>query len=190
MGKLEREVQKKMRRSRINSAIIAMVAVGGVLAVAAVAPNVLGAMGKLGLINSKQKKQSIRKSLGKLIGSGYVALEAGKIRLTPKGEGFAALLGEGRLAPKKQKHWDKKWRILIFDIPESRKFTRERIRQTLVGLGFKHLQDSVWVYPYDCEDLITLLKADLRIGKDVLYIIADTIEYDLPLRKHFGLTPE
>ena len=176
-----------MRLSRINSAIIAMIAVGGALTVAAVAPNVLGAMGKLGLINSKQKEQSVRKSLSKLIDAEYVVLKAGKVRLTSKGERFAALLGEGRLAPKVPKHWDKKWRILIFDIPENRKLTRDRIRRTLVGLGFKHLQDSVWVYPYDCEDLITLLKADLRIGKDILYIIADTIEYDLPLRRHFGL---
>lgn len=54
-------------------------------------------------------------------------------------------------------------------------------------LGFVRLQDSVWVYPYDCEDLITLLKADLKVGKDVLYVVADRIEYDQPLRTLFDL---
>jgi len=49
------------------------------------------------------------------------------------------------------------------------------------------LQNSVWVYPYDCEDLITLLKADFEIGKEVLYVIADKIENEKVLLKDFGL---
>ncbi len=54
-------------------------------------------------------------------------------------------------------------------------------------IGFVRLQDSVWVYPYDCEDFIALLKAELKIGKDVLYAIADTIEHDKGIRRHFNL---
>ena len=185
MGKLEGEMRKEIRRTKLNAAIIGTLAVGGVLAVGLIAPNVLGAVGKL--INPYQKKQNVKKSLTRLIQKGYVSLEEGHAQLTSKGEKFAALLGEGRLAPKKPKHWDTKWRILIFDIPERRRNIREHIRATLMHLGFYRLQDSVWVYPYDCEDLMTLLKVDLHIGKDVLYIIADKIEYDLPLRRHFEL---
>lgn len=54
-------------------------------------------------------------------------------------------------------------------------------------IGFVRLQDSVWVYPYDCEDFIALLKAELKVGKDVLYAIVDTIEFDKHIRRHFGL---
>ena len=54
-------------------------------------------------------------------------------------------------------------------------------------IGFLRLKDSVWVYPYDCEDLVTLMKADFKIGKDILYIIAETIENDSWLKKEFGL---
>ena len=43
------------------------------------------------------------------------------------------------------------------------------------------------MYPYDCEDLITLLKADFRVGDAMLYMIVDTIERDGALRKHFGI---
>ena len=109
------------------------------------------------------------------------------MRLTSKGETYAALVGEGRLVPKKPRRWDKKWRLLVFDIPEKRRRARNQIRTTLATLGFVRLQDSVCVYPYDCEDLITLLKADLKIGKDVLYVIADKIEYDKPLLARFNL---
>src|SRR3989344_8474311 len=185
MGKIEEAVRKEVRRTRINSAIIATLAISGGLAVAVVAPNVLGALGRLGL--TPQRKQNIRKSLAKLIERGCVVTKDGKAHLTPKGEKLAALLGKGKLAPKKPKRWDGKWRVLIFDIPERRKGTREQTRRTLLSLGFKRLQDSVWVYPYDCEDLITLFKVDFKIGKDLLYMVVDNIEYDLPLRNHFGL---
>ena len=58
---------------------------------------------------------------------------------------------------------------------------------TLRDIGFIRLQNSVWVYPYDCEDLITLLKADFRVGKDVLYLVVEAMENDKEIRKHFRL---
>ena len=54
-------------------------------------------------------------------------------------------------------------------------------------LGFIRLQDSVWVYPYDCEDLMALLKADLKLGSAVLYMVVEHIENDKHLRAEFGL---
>ena len=77
--------------------------------------------------------------------------------------------------------------MLIFDVREERKSLRDKIRRTLIAIGFERLQYSVWVYPYDCEDLITLLKADFKIGKDLLYIISDSIENDTWLKKRFNL---
>ncbi|MBI2004852.1 hypothetical protein HYS79_01670 [Patescibacteria group bacterium] len=185
MGKLEEEVRKEIRRTRINSAIVTALAVSGGLAVAVMAPNVLGVLGRLGF--TSQQRQNVKKSFSKLVERGYISVEHSRARLTPKGEKFAALLGEGRLAPKKPKRWDGKWRVLIFDIPERRRGTREQTRRTLLHLGFKRLQDSVWVYPYDCEDLITLFKIDFRLGKDLLYMVVDKIELDASLKNHFNL---
>jgi DNA-binding transcriptional regulator PaaX len=187
MGKSEQDVRKEIRRTKINSTVVRVLAVSGKMAIELLTPGVLEAMEDIGVVNRHQKKQNVEKSLSRLIRRGYVVVEGNLARLTQKGEKFAALLGEGKLAPRKPKRWDGKWRLLVFDIPERRKKSREQIRITLTQLGFRRLQDSVWVYPYDCEDLITLLKIDLKIGKDILYIIADEIEYDLPLRSHFGL---
>ena len=72
-------------------------------------------------------------------------------------------------------------------IPEHLRFVRDQIRATLVSVGFRRLQDSVWIYPYDCEELIILLKADLEIGKDLLYMIVDTLEADEDIIDYFGL---
>jgi len=46
----------------------------------------------------------------------------------------------------------------------------------------------MWIYPYDCEDFLALLKTDFRMGRNVLYIIADRVEADKKLRQHFNLT--
>ena len=87
----------------------------------------------------------------------------------------------------RKKKWDHRYRLVMFDIPERRKSTRERIRLEMRGLGFLRIQDSAWLYPYDCEEFIALLKADLHIGKDVLYAVIEEIENDAWIKKHFGL---
>lgn len=188
MGKIEKDIKKKVRQTKVTRAIVGTIAVAGVLSLAVVAPN---AVKLLGGIYSRQRLHKTKTSLSRLITHGYVTLEEENgrkhVRLTPKGERFALRMGEGSLVPKKPHHWDGKWRMLIFDIPERRRKARTQIRQTLTALGFKRLQDSVWVYPYDCEDLMALLKADLKIGKDILYVVADAIEYDVPLRAYFKL---
>ena len=109
------------------------------------------------------------------------------LRLTAKGEQVLRRLELHDFKLRKPKRWDRKWRILIFDIPERRKGLRQKIRYTLKAIGFVRLQDSVWAYPYDCEDLVTLLKADFKVGKDLLYLIVDSLEYDKPLKEYFGL---
>src|SRR3989344_1497877 len=188
MGEIEKKVRAEIRRTLINSAIITILAGAGVLTVALMAPNALQILKQFGLKNPNQRKQGITKSLERLIERGYIRVEGSggsrKVLLTLKGEKFAALLGEGRLAPKQPKRWDGKWRILIFDIPERRKRLREIVRMHLIEFGFERIQDSVWVYPHDCEDIISLLKIEYGLGKDALYIVADVIENDFTLRKH------
>jgi len=189
MGKMEEQNAKAIRRTKVTRAVIGVVALAGIITVAAIAPKLVGALGRSKYM--RQRLYQSRSNISKLIREGYLELERndGKtyVRLTEKGERFATLMHEGKLAPKKPRHWDGKWRLLIFDVPEKRRGTREKIRTALITLGFVRLQDSVWAYPYDREDFITILKADFRMGKDVLYIIADHIEYDAPLRTHFNL---
>ena len=87
----------------------------------------------------------------------------------------------------KPRKWDKKWRVIIFDIPEKKKKVRDHLTSLFRQTGIKKLQDSVWIYPYDCEDIIALLKTDFGIGKDLLYLIVEELENDKYLREEFGL---
>ena len=86
-----------------------------------------------------------------------------------------------------KKKWDNRWRIIIFDIKEQKRFWRARLRDELRKLGFVMLQQSVWLSPYPCEDLMNLLKTDLRVGKEAIYLTVDRFDGDIWLRKHFAL---
>jgi len=48
-----------------------------------------------------------------------------------------------------KKPWDGRWRIVIFDIAEVDKNTRELLRDKLRQLGLGMLQESVWITPHD-----------------------------------------
>ena len=186
MGQLESESRARTRRKNLQRYILEAVSVAGLLSVALLAPNVAGTLKKLNLLPGQRQNELIKRSRERLIKKGWLQFRNGSLEMTPSGE--VALMkmrfeNNTHVKPK----WDKKWRILIFDIPERRKSLREKVRATLTSIGFLRLQDSVWVYPYDCEDFMTLLKADFKVGKDLIYIIADAIENDVHRRRNFGL---
>ncbi|MBI2474717.1 MAG: hypothetical protein HYV68_03370 [Candidatus Taylorbacteria bacterium] len=187
MASMESRSRQKTRRKNIQKIILGTVAVTGMLAVAAMAPNVIGAMSKLGILPSKRQKEIIKRSRESLVKRGLLEDKNGYLVLTTEGQNYLKVMEVKDFVLKKPKKWDKKWRVLIFDIKEKRKSLREKLRRTIISVGFLRLQDSVWIYPYDCEELMTLLKVDLKIGKDMLYMIVDELEHDTPIRQYFGL---
>jgi len=193
MGTQERRLKQKRRIGHLEKALLQSIFAVGFLSVALLVPNALHALKQLGILKTKKRNPlySVNSAIKRLKEKGLIHfIDRGGIRvarLTKQGEQTLRKIDTRGYKLKKPKRWDKKWRIIIFDIKEKRKQTRNKLRNTLVQIGFVHLQDSVWVYPHDCEDLIVLLKADFKIGKEVLYVIADSIENDGNLRKRFGL---
>ena len=49
----------------------------------------------------------------------------------------------------KNKRKDGKWIMIIFDIPKYNNKARNLLRSILYNLGYKILQQSVWITPYD-----------------------------------------
>lgn len=45
------------------------------------------------------------------------------------------------------RHWDGKWRMVLFDIGEAQSTQRDRLRRYLRDAGFGYLQHSVWISP-------------------------------------------
>lgn len=183
MGKLEeRNKKENLQRLILNS-----VATVGILSIGLIAPNVIRAMSKMGILPKQRQREYISSSAAKLAKRGLLKFENGSYQLTTEGEKVLRRWKLSSFESKKPKKWDGKWRMIIFDIPEKKRRVRKQITLLFNQAGFHRLQDSVWVYPYDCEDIIGLLKTDFGIGKDVLYVIANEIENDRRLRYEFGL---
>jgi DNA-binding transcriptional regulator PaaX len=187
MGSIEAEARRKPRRGELQKIILQTVKVAGLISILLVAPNVIGAMAKLGLIASKRQAGLVGRACERLLASGDMTWKRGQLCLTPRGEAKLLRLSLEQLSNRKPRRWDKRWRVLIFDIPESSKYLRDKVRDTLRAIGFIRLQHSVWIYPYDCEDLVMLLKADLQVGRDLLYMVVDALENDDELRARFRL---
>lgn len=192
MGMIEEEARKRRRRGYIRDALLASLVVSGVILVASIAPNAFAQLRHLPSMKRAQLRYQAKTTLGRLAAQGLIEFEKrdGKSYARITSAGRKALLLEEKKAALhngKKRRWDKRWRVVIFDIQEKRRRTRDRLRITMRELGFIRLQDSVWVYPYDCEDLIALLKAGLKLGSAVLYMVVEHIENDKHLRAEFSL---
>lgn len=53
--------------------------------------------------------------------------------------------------------WDGRWRLVLFDVPESKRALRRTMRRSLRTMGFGYLQHSAWISP----DPVARLKATI-----------------------------
>jgi len=83
--------------------------------------------------------------------------------------------------------WDSKWRLVLFDIPETKKSARNALSIYLKSMGFAKLQDSVWIHPYPCDKEVGTLRHALGLADHLRVIVAESIENDTSLREHFHL---
>ena len=111
------------------------------------------------------------------------------IGLTDEGKKKAGYLQINDLKIKEPKKWDRKWRLVIFDIAELKRGHREGFRGKLKELGFCCLQKSVWLHPFDCEAEIELLRNFFGLGQeDLRLIVAEKIEEDSVLKEKYHLS--
>ncbi|HEY4523473.1 MAG TPA: hypothetical protein VJK04_01195 [Candidatus Paceibacterota bacterium] len=83
--------------------------------------------------------------------------------------------------------WDHKWRMVLFDVPESRKDLRDTFRQHLKRLHFYEFQKSVFIYPFRCSDEINFIIEFYHARKYVRFAVIDSIDNTLDLQRHFRL---
>lgn len=187
MRRQEAENRTRAKKAALKKIILETVKTAGLLSMALTAPNVIGAMSKLGMLPNKRQTESIRAARQRMITQGLLAYKNDQIFITREGERALRHLELSDYKSAQPRKWDGKWRVLIFDIPDRRKGLRDRVRRALGAFGFERLQASVWAYPYNCEDVIAMLKVDLKIGYDLQYLIVDSIENDKRLREVFNL---
>jgi len=110
------------------------------------------------------------------------------ISLTEKGRKKAGIFQINDLKINKPKEWDRKWRLIIFDISELKRIYRESFRGKLKDLGFTPLQKSVWIYPFDCSAEIELLRDFFGLTEnEIRLVVSDNIGDDSKLKNFFKL---
>jgi len=136
--------------------------------------------------------EQLKRSIITLINFGVVKTRKNndgtmEIVLTEKGKKITKQYSLDSLEIKKLRRWDKKWRMVIFDIPEKKRKVRDIFRFHLRRLGFYELQRSVWVYPYECTGEIQYLIDFFHVSQYVHLIEATVISSDEFLKKKFSL---
>jgi phenylacetic acid degradation operon negative regulatory protein len=96
-----------------------------------------------------------------------------------------------------RRRWDGRWRLVLFDVTESRRGLRDKLRYYLRNHGFGYLQNSVWITPdpvdeergyladgpVDVESLI-LLEASPCAGETDSQIVAGAWDFDAVNRRY------
>jgi DNA-binding transcriptional regulator PaaX len=111
------------------------------------------------------------------------------IELTEKGKLKAIEYSLLKRLKIKDKKWDGRWWMLIFDVPERLRNGRNALRWKIKKLGFYELQKSVFVIPYECKKEIDLIVSYFNLKPYVHYGVIEIAgeEINKKLKKHFGL---
>ncbi|MEK7660176.1 MAG: hypothetical protein AAB343_03170 [Patescibacteria group bacterium] len=110
-----------------------------------------------------------------------------RIKLTRHAKERLGALELRRLSALRPTKWDRKWRLLIYDVPEDRKRGRDAIRYELRSIGFVELQHSVWLFPFDVTDILRLMRELYDLQYELIVLTADRFDGDDAYYKHFAL---
>ena len=109
------------------------------------------------------------------------------LTLTEQGRRRALRYKLDAMKLEKPARWDGKWRIIAFDIPETKRGGRDALRLKLKELGLIQLQKSIWAWPYECKNEVDFIAQLFAIGPHVHYFVAESVTSDKFLKYKFDL---
>lgn len=178
----------------MKNLLLRSLAGAGVISIALVAPKMARLLKELDrpAKNRAQLYRRIAQGISRLECDGLVIVSGDygkrRVEITEKGIEMMERIEFGEYTIPEPAFWDGKWRVLVFDINERRRRVRDQLRRLLGGAGFVRIQDSVWIYPYSCDEYISLVRAHLNSGVgEMRSFVAEAIESDKVLREHFRL---
>lgn len=172
--------------------ILVFLLLTGMVAVAATSPFFLYNLAKLLLKDRRFRfsgdEKKVRDAFSYLKRKGFIMIEKDghdiKMNLTKKGEKLARKYQIDDMSITQPEKWDKMWRVVIFDIPDSLKIQRNAFRRKLKELGFYSLQKSVWAHPFNCQKEINVLRDFFGLDKKMIEILlVKSIENDIISKK-------
>ncbi|KKS01395.1 MAG: Phenylacetic acid degradation operon negative regulatory protein [Candidatus Yanofskybacteria bacterium GW2011_GWA2_41_22] len=122
----------------------------------------------------KDYQKRFRKGLYNLEQQGYIISHNKTFKFTKIGKKWCGN-NSYKYTPFRDERWDKKWRVVFFDIPEELHTKRDIFRYRLKNWGFYQLQKSILVMPFKCESDIAEICSQLQIDNYVDILIAESI---------------
>lgn len=159
---------------------------GGLVAASIIAPKLPYNLLKVYLKNKKFQKFQFNRDLKRLEERGEVHISNEGIKITNKGKRRVLKYQLEDIEIKKPLKWDKKWRLVIFDIPDHQRKKSDFLRQKLYELGFIQYQKSIFIHPYPCQDEIDYIRELFEISPYVKLISAVKIEEEKYYLRKFG----
>ncbi|MDO8570789.1 MAG: CRISPR-associated endonuclease Cas2 [Candidatus Daviesbacteria bacterium] len=159
--------------------VLKIIAVSGIVAASMIIPTVPMAAGAVYKAWKNFNKKDIGRIIKRLEKQEMISYQEkdGKIifEITEKGKHRLLEYDFENLDIKKKK-LDGKWRLVIFDIPEDKKVSRDAFRKKLLQMEFIRLQDSVFATCYPCKKEIDFLVHYFGISDFITLIKVDQIE--------------
>jgi len=132
-------------------------------------------------------RTQVTRKLRYLDDRGYISTTDGSYALTKQGRDVLTEEKIWSLKISVPKKWDKKWRMVLFDIPAKKSKQRNAFRARLKELGLVLYQHSVWIYPYPLEETVRSISDFYLISNCVLFAVAEELNGEKKLTKQFGL---
>ncbi|MBI2446348.1 MAG: CRISPR-associated endonuclease Cas2 [Parcubacteria group bacterium] len=184
-----------MRRKSLTRDVLFMAASGTLILSSLFVPNVAQLLKPLMRWRrnwDKTDRRRIREAIKRLNQKRLINLiEKGDeiyIEITADGKKLVKNYDYDDLKLPNRKNWNEKWHLITFDIPEKKQKERRAFSKKLKDLGFYPLQESVFIYPYDCKDEIDFICHFLSIERHVNYFTVDVVDKNEgDLRRFFDL---
>lgn len=177
---------RKYEHGEIAEIILSTLLIVGVIVVATTMPNAVQLFKYFKPKNAYERSR-IRQSINHLDKQGFVKRKGEVIMLTTAGTKKATYYKMRSMKIARQKIWDKKWRLVMFDIPEKKKVARRAINHILKELGCVQYQKSVFITPFPCEKEIDIVGDYFEVRKHIMIILAEKIESEDTIKKTFNL---
>ena len=154
------KTSKQFRSSKANIILTDILIAGGIIGVSLIAPNIFQIFRLFNRdqdIDQKRLKIYINslKRRGLLIND--IIQGELVIRLSEKGYQLAQYQAAIAQPIPINKKWNRCWYMVIFDIPEKYKITRDRTVLILKNLGCLEVQRSVYIHPFDFREKISII---------------------------------
>jgi len=194
---LEKKALKEKRNKNYASTkeVLSLLAQGAILTFSFAAPNMIKLLGEFKKKPNKNEWRRfnlgyLKRTLKRLEKQKLIKIEINGnktiLKISDQGKMKVLKYTIGELELEK-KRWDKKWRLVLYDIPNHLNISRDQIRKSLKNLGFLEIQKSVYLTPFPCFDQVDFLRTIFHLRKYMKIIWVDKIENEKVYKNYFGV---